>query len=191
MIQPGLFAGCTLVLIWSFTDLGTPLMFGYYTITPVQVFEQITEVSANPAPLRAGCRTAPGLHGPLPRRQSHPRPRLRRLHHQGLDRLRHNPLRGLAGLAAAAMFLTVFALAVTPHLSVILTSISATGAWYKSILPAHFTLDHYRQALADPLALPSVKHSLQYATCATLIALIVGFAAALDDRPQHHCAAAG
>src|SRR5579871_493893 len=41
MIRPGLFAGCTLVMIWSFTDLGTPLMFGYYTITPVQVFEQI------------------------------------------------------------------------------------------------------------------------------------------------------
>src|SRR6478672_5111992 len=50
MIQPGLFAGCTLVLIWSFTDLGTPLMFGFYTITPVQVWEQITEVSSNPLP---------------------------------------------------------------------------------------------------------------------------------------------
>ena len=38
------------MLIWSFTELGTPLMFNYYTVTPVQVFEQITEVSTNPIP---------------------------------------------------------------------------------------------------------------------------------------------
>ncbi len=50
LIRPGLFAGCTLVLIWSFTELGTPLMFDYYTITPVQVFKQITDVASNPLP---------------------------------------------------------------------------------------------------------------------------------------------
>src|SRR3954453_20375932 len=50
LIRPGLFAGCTLVLIWSFTELGTPLMFDYYTITPVQVFEQISEVASSPLP---------------------------------------------------------------------------------------------------------------------------------------------
>ena len=47
LIRPGLFAGGTLVLIWSFTELGTPLIFDYYTITPVQVFQQITEVASN------------------------------------------------------------------------------------------------------------------------------------------------
>src|SRR5207302_1098611 len=50
LMRPGLFAGCTLVLIWSFTELGTPLMFDFYTITPVQVFAQITDVSSSPLP---------------------------------------------------------------------------------------------------------------------------------------------
>ena len=50
LIRPGLFAGCTLVLIWSFTELGTPLMFDFYTITPVQLFHQITDVADNPLP---------------------------------------------------------------------------------------------------------------------------------------------
>ena len=49
-MRPGLFAGCTLVLIWSFTELGTPLMFDFSTITPVQVFKQITDVADNPLP---------------------------------------------------------------------------------------------------------------------------------------------
>src|SRR5438128_10811005 len=50
IIRPGMFAGLTLVLISSFTELGTPLMFSYYTITPLQVFHQITDVADNPLP---------------------------------------------------------------------------------------------------------------------------------------------
>src|SRR5687767_790257 len=50
LVRPGLFAGLTLVLISSFTELGTPLMFSYYEITPVQVFHQITDVADNPLP---------------------------------------------------------------------------------------------------------------------------------------------
>src|SRR6202035_4091997 len=50
LARPGWFAGATLVLIFSFTELGTPLIFNFYTITPVQVFEQITEVATNPMP---------------------------------------------------------------------------------------------------------------------------------------------
>jgi len=179
MIKPGLFAGSTLVLIWSFTDLGTPLMFGYYTITPVQVFEQITEVSSNPLPYALVvvlllASTALYLIGKVILGRSFDAATTK-----ASVASTATPLRGFKGFTASAFFLVVFLLAVTPHLSVILTSVSATGAWYRSILPTQFTLDHYRQALADPLALPSVKHSLQYATCATIIALLVGFAAAL------------
>jgi iron(III) transport system permease protein len=179
MIRPGLFAGCTLVLIWSFTELGTPLMFGYYTVTPVQVFEQITEVSSNPVPYAlvvVMLLASSGLYliGKV-------------LLGRGFDAATTKasvaaspkPLRGWKGLLAVVIFGSVFLLAVLPHISVILTSVSVTGAWYKSFLPTHFTLDHYRQALTDPLALPSVKHSLEYAAWATVLALIVGLCAAV------------
>ena len=179
MIQPGMFAGCTLVLIWSFTELGTPLMFNFYTITPVQVFEQITEVATNPLPyalvvvmLLASAALyvvgkvvlGRGFDSATSKASVAAAPR---------------PLRGGRGLLAMALFGLVFLLAVLPHVSVILTSLSATGSWYKSILPAHFTLDHYRQALTDPLALPSVQRSLQYAFCATILAVVVGYTAAV------------
>jgi iron(III) transport system permease protein len=32
LVRPGLFAGGTIVFIWSFTELGTPLMFDFYTV---------------------------------------------------------------------------------------------------------------------------------------------------------------
>lgn len=179
MIRPGLFAGCTLVLIWSFTELGTPLMFGYYTVTPVQVWEQITEVSSNPVPYAlvvVMLLASSGLYliGKM-------------LLGRGFDAATtkasvaatSKPLRGWKGLLAVVLFGSVFLLAVLPHISVILTSVSVTEAWYKSFLPTHFTLDHYRQALTDPLALPSVKHSLEYAAWATVLALIVGLCAAV------------
>jgi iron(III) transport system permease protein len=179
MIRPGLFAGCTLVMIWSFTDLGTPLMFGYYTITPVQVFEQINDLSGSPIPYALVvvlllASAALYLVGKVMLGRG-----FEAATAKASTASTTTPLRGFTGFAASGFFVAVFVLAVTPHLSVILTSFSATGAWYKSIVPARFTLDHYRQALADPLALPSVKHSLQYATCATVIALVVGFSAAL------------
>jgi hypothetical protein len=38
LITPGLFAGGTIVFIWSFTELGTPLLLNFNRVTPVQVF---------------------------------------------------------------------------------------------------------------------------------------------------------
>jgi len=73
----------------------------------------------------------------------------------------------------------VFLLAVTPHLSVILTSLSSTGAWYKSILPTHWTLAHYRDALIDDMATRSILNSIGYASAAMVLAVIVGLSAAI------------
>jgi iron(III) transport system permease protein len=179
MIRPGLFAGCTLVLIWSFTELGTPLMFGYYAVTPVQVWEQITEVSSNPVPyalvvVMLLASLALYLIGKVLLGRSFDAATTK-----ASVAAATRPLHGWRGMLAVAAFGSVFLLAVLPHLSVILTSLSVTGSWYKSFLPAHFTLDHYRQALTDPLALPSVKHSLEYAGWATVLALIVGLCAAI------------
>lgn len=178
LVRPGLFAGCTLTLIWSFTELGTPLMFDFQTITPVQVFQAITDVSANPladalvvVTLAASAalylagkvlwgRSISTSAGPI--RATSPR----RLH-------------GLAAVAAAAPFVIVLLLAILPHVSVILTSLTSTGQWYRSILPQHFTLSHYGAALLDDLAVPSVRNSVIYATAAMIVAMFVGVTAAL------------
>lgn len=37
LMRPGLFAGGTIVLVWRLTELGTPLMFDMYDVTPVQI----------------------------------------------------------------------------------------------------------------------------------------------------------
>src|SRR5262249_9802646 len=48
LILPGYFAGAIIVFIWAFTDLGTPLIFGYSRVVPVQIFDAVTEINTNP-----------------------------------------------------------------------------------------------------------------------------------------------
>ena len=50
LLRPGLFAGCTIVFIWSFTELGTPLMFDMREVTSVQIFDGLKEVASSPRP---------------------------------------------------------------------------------------------------------------------------------------------
>ena len=179
LVRPGLFAGGTLVLIWSFTELGTPLIFDYETITPVQVFRQITDVASNRMPyaLVVVMLVASAILYAVGKA----------LLGRGFDAATTKAsvagsarkLTGWRAAAAALPFVCVFLLAVVPHVSVVLTSLTATGQWYKSVLPTHLTLGHYGQALVDDLVLPSVWNSIRYAGAATLLAVLVGLAAAV------------
>lgn len=179
LIRPGIFAGCTLTLIWSFTELGTPLMFGFNTITPVQIFEQVTDVADNPLPFALVAVTlvvAVGLYliGKVLLGREYDTS-------AGKATVAQTPKRltGWKALAAAAPFLVVLGLALLPHISVVLTSISATGQWYRSILPREFTANHYLAALTNDLAMPSIVNSAIYAFAATAISVLVGLGVAI------------
>jgi len=50
LIKSGLFAGGTIVFIWAFTELGTPLVFDYPRVTSVQIFYGLKDIGGNPAP---------------------------------------------------------------------------------------------------------------------------------------------
>ena len=179
LIRPGLFAGCTLVMIWSFTELGTPLMFDYYTVTPVQLFKLITDVADNPLPYALVVVTlvASGmlyLVGKVVLGRGYEAATTKASVAGSVGRLR-----GWKAVAAAAPFVIVFLVAVLPHIAVVLTSLCSTGAWYKTLLPAQFTLGHFRNALLDDMAMSSITRSLQYATLATALAMIIGMGVAV------------
>jgi iron(III) transport system permease protein len=50
LLRPGCSPAPTIVLIWSFTELGTPLHVRYYRVTPVQVFFRIYAGGGSPLP---------------------------------------------------------------------------------------------------------------------------------------------
>lgn len=178
LIRPGAFAGAVLVFIWSFTELGTPLMFEYRTVTSVQVLEGLKdmEVSRRPYALvalmlavaltahvigrRAARADAPASHGKA-------------------SMARRERALGTAGtLACWTLLGGVALLSALPHLSTIVASLSPPAQWWGTVLPRMITVEGWREALGHPLAVSSIRNSLVLATIATLLATAVGLASA-------------
>lgn len=176
LIMPGLFAGGTIVFIWAFTELGVPLMFDFTRIASVQVFNGIKDIGGNPFPYALVAvmllsavllyATSKFLFG----RSSHAM--MSKATSQGGPRR----IGRLASVACTLAFSTVFAVAVLPHMSVILVAFS--GDWYGTIFPDSFTLAHFEMALGHELTLSSIRNSLRYAGLAVILDLVLGIAIA-------------
>ena len=178
LVRPGLFAGGTITFIWSFTELGTPLMFEFRQVTPVQIFDGLKqmETSAEPFALTVVMlftaillyltgRILPGVRGVSASAKASRGDVVHRL-------------RGWWGLGAATLFALVIGLAALPHIGVILASLSVEGQWYQSVLPRAFTFGNYEEALGHPLAIGSIRNSLMLAGIAVVLDLVFGVLAA-------------
>ena len=178
LIWPGIFAGGTIVFIWSFTELGTPLMFDYQQVTPVQVFWGLSEIESNPRPFAlvvVMLVVAAGLY--LLSKWAFGG-RAYAMQGKASIAATVEPLRGWRGWAALALFVGVTLAAVLPHIGVVVSSFSVQGEWYRSVLPTRWTGGHYADALSHSLAMDSIRNSLIYASAAMVLAVAMGLAIA-------------
>lgn len=176
LTMPGIFAGGTIVFIWAFTELGVPLVFDYTRVTPVQIFHGIKELSGNPFPyalvvILLACTTAFYALSKYTLGRFNYTMNTRATMAKTVESLR--PVRGWL---ATGFFASVTAIAVLPHLGVILMAFA--GDWNGTLLPEQLTLKHFAEALGDPLVVPSIQNSLFYATIATVIDVVLGIAIA-------------
>jgi iron(III) transport system permease protein len=174
LIRPGLFAGATIVFIWSFTELGTPLMFDFQVVTPVQIFNGLKEMAASRQPyalpvVMLGAAMLFYVLGKLVFGG-----RAHAMYAKASLQATPRRLGPVGSAAAALLFAVVTAVAVLPHLGVVLMSFAAVGHWYESVLPDAFTTVHYTNALGHDLAVGSIRNSLLYASCAMLLDIGLG-----------------
>lgn len=185
LMRPGIFAGATLVFVWAFTELGTPLMLGFGDVTAVQVFRMLE--TTNPAGdayalvvILLGMSVLLYVLGRvvLGRRAAG-------MMAKATAASEPTRLGPLAGLLAALPFALVFLVAVVPHVGVVLGSFSATGMLEFS--PANMTLRHHAALLhysagtsgtVGGLAATSIVNSLRYSLLATVVDLVLGVAIA-------------
>lgn len=172
LMMPGVFAGGSIVFIWAFTELGTPLMFNFTRILPVQVFMGMKELNGNGMPFAlvvVMLVAAMGMYWmtrfslgrspvPVAGRATTGRAMVR--------------ARGWKGWLCAALFGGVAAVALLPHAAVVLLSFARD--WYGTLLPAQWTLSHYREALGHSLTIPSIGNSVRYAGLATVLDVTLG-----------------
>jgi len=176
LIRPGLFAGGTIVFIWSFTELGTPLIFDYARVTSVQIYYGLRDIGGNPFPyalvalmLAASIgiyALGKGLFG----RAGHAM-MAKATSAGGPRTLPRGP-----ALLCTALFAGVVGVAVLPHVGVILVAFSRE--WYATVLPRALTLDNFRLALGHDLTVPAIANSLKFASISTVIDVLLGIAIA-------------
>ena len=176
LAMPGVFAGASIVFIWSFTELGVPLVFDFARVAPVQIFDGLKGLDKNPIPyaltailliVAAGVFALSKLvmgRSPL---GTAPRPK---------GRAASLRIGGFKSMACTLLFVAVFVIATIPHLGVLLLSVA--GRWYGTVIPDELTMRHYIEALGNGLVVPSIQNSLMYAGCATLLALVIGMSVA-------------
>ncbi len=174
LILPGIFAGGTIVFIWSFTELGTPLMFGFNRVTAVQVFHGVQEMESSQRPyalvlvMLFMAVLAYWVGKILLGRQTHTTTT------RAMRAATPLTLSKPATFAAISLYLIVGGLALLPHIGVVLTSFTPPGGWYRSVMPEGMTMDHFGRAMTHPLAAASIQNSLKYAGMATLLAMVLG-----------------
>jgi iron(III) transport system permease protein len=176
LIMPGLFAGGTIVFIFAFTELGTPLIFDYSRVTSVQIFYGIKEISGNPFPFALVvvmlCVTALLYAASKLLFGRSENAMTGKAGTAGTTRT----LGGAAGWLCALAFAGVTFLALLPHIGVVLESFSKD--WYRTVLPGEWTTQHYSDALGHYLTVPSITNSLKYAGLSVIVDIVLGLAIA-------------
>ena len=176
LMRPGLFAGGTIVFIWSFTDIGTPLILNYRSLIPVTIFHELSSadytgrtfslvfvlLSASVSlyvlgkfvfgrAIEAGASKAT----------------------IAAETRRLGPL---GTLLAWLAFGSVILLAVLPHVGVILNAVA--DRWSDTILPTQYTTRHLTAVVRSEQTYRSILNSLKYAGVSTGVDLVLGFLAA-------------
>lgn len=174
LMAPGYFAGAIVVFLWAFTDLGTPLVFHYYPLVPVQIFRMVSEVHENPMgyawvvvvlavtvlAFYISKRFLRGEYGMMGRG------------HVGEG----GQLTGWKLAAAYSGVLLIVCLALLPHLSVALTSVAER--WFFTIFPERVSFKFYVEAFSHELTLSSIKNSLFLSFLSACLDLAIGVAIA-------------
>lgn len=172
LILPGWFAGAIIVFIWAFTDLGTPLIFGFSRVVPVQIFDSITELNTNPMGYAlvvfvlllvltlflVSKRVLAGRRYEM----------IARGHTAGAEVMASPRQTVLIWLG----FGSVIGLALLPHLAVVVQSLSAR--WFFSVLPTAWTAANYGEVFGQGLTGASIRNSLLYASCSAGLDLVLG-----------------
>ena len=172
LILPGYFAGAIIVFIWAFTDLGTPLIFGFARVVPVQIFDAVSEINTNPmgyalvvfvlvltvALFVISKKVLAGKRHEM----------IARGHTTGGETTANARQTVLIWFLVFGLILV----ALLPHLAVIVQSFSER--WFFSVLPGEWTTANYGEIFGHGLTASSIRNSLFYSGFSALLDLVLG-----------------
>lgn len=172
LILPGWFAGAIIVWIWAFTDLGTPLIFGFTRLVPVQIFDTVTDLNTNPqgyALVLLVLLITLTLFLVSKRL-------LAARSFATIARGHTAAGEAVAGRARTVLIWTAAGLlvgiALVPHLAVVANALAAR--WFFTVLPDAWTLDNLGEVFGHGLTASSIRNSLFYSSLSATVDLALG-----------------
>ncbi|NLF30551.1 MAG: iron ABC transporter permease [Planctomycetes bacterium] len=175
LMRPGLFAGATIVFIWSLCELGTPLMLEYKSLLPVKIYDRLTVDTRVDAQTFAMVFVMLGSSVGL---YAMGKVLFGRAAATPVGRANVSVSRRRAGWGATlgcwAAFGAVTFAAALPHIGVVLMAVSDT--WRGTILPTGYTADHLLEVFRDPRTWGSIVNSLRYAGLSTAVCALLALA---------------
>lgn len=173
LLLPGYFAGASLVFVWAFTDLGTPLVFNFNAVIPVQIYDQVSDPQRTNSVAYALVVVTLALTALL-------------FYAARWIVNRHAYTTGGKGAVATVIpnagpvracliYLTVLgltSLALLPDLGVVLTALAKR--WLFTPLPEAYTTAHLTEVWTNRIASLSIRNSVLFSGCSTLLDLVLG-----------------
>jgi iron(III) transport system permease protein len=169
---PGVFAGAVLVFVASFTDLGTPLVFEYRSVIPVQIYDMLSDLHENRVGyafvvfacilstllfLLAKGSLAGGNVG-------------------GTGRIAEPWRKELVPVWAQVMLMLLVAgyalVALLPQVAIAVIAVS--DDWFMSILPSSFSLKNFHAVLQHRLTAHSLLRSIWLSSAAAALTVLLG-----------------
>lgn len=193
LAMPGIFAGSTIIFIWGFNELGTPLALDYRNVVSRSIYDDLASVTGGTSSIAFAKVALVLLVSVLAYvvgklifgRSAHA------MTSKAAVAATSRKLRIFPGLLAAAPFLVVTLLAMLPHIGVVLYSFTAIAiepasgwgppdqfGWYRSVIPSRYTLAGYSAIFQTPEIYGTILNSLKYSAVATLIDIGLGIAIA-------------
>jgi iron(III) transport system permease protein len=194
LAMPGIFAGSTLVFIWAFTELGTPLLLQYREVVSRSIWDDLAATTGGNTSMGYAkvvivllISVSVYLVG---------KSTLGKSGHAMVSKAAiaatARRVRGARAVLAALPFVLVAGIAMLPHVGVVLYSVTAIATepavgpaaaiekfgWYRTVVPDRYTLEGYRAVFQTPEIYNAILNSIRYATVATLIDIVLGVAIA-------------
>jgi len=172
LILPGYFAGAIIVFIWAFTDLGTPLIFGFSRVAPVQIFDAVTSIHTNPmgySLVVVVLLMTLALFFISKKVLAGRRYEMMGRGHAGEGMARATSPQTIVIWAVAGGLALV---ALLPHFMVVVQSLA--GRWFMSELPSEWTLANYSELTRTGATLGSIRNSLFYSSLSAGLDVVLG-----------------
>jgi iron(III) transport system permease protein len=172
LLLPGFMAGALIVFIFAFTDLGTPLVFGFNKVVAVQIFDARSTMNTVGYVLAFWMTLVAALVFWASRKFSHGA-RIATLSRAATAGRERNA-QGWEKLLVYGVLATVIFLALLPHIGVLMASFASD--WTARIFP-EWTLENYVRVFTDPTvpAANAIKISLMCAGASMILDMIAGF----------------